>query len=84
MAPDSQKPFLLMVDASDIGAGAALMQSDDEDIQHPVRYFLCKFDSLQKNYSTTEKEALALLHALQHFDVYLSSTLFPVTFFTDQ
>ena len=83
MALDFQKPFLLMVDASDIGAGAVLMQSDDKDIEHPVCHFSYKFDWHQKNYSTIEKEALALPFALQHFNVYLSATLFPVTVFTD-
>ena len=83
MALDFQKPFLLMVDASGIGAGAVLMQSDDKDIEHPVCHFSCKFDWQQKNYSTIEKEALALPFALQHFNVYLSATLFPVTVFTD-
>ena len=48
MAPDFQKPFLLMVDASDVGAGAVLIQSDDEDIEHPVCYSSHKFDSHQK------------------------------------
>ena len=41
MVPDFPKPFLLMVDASDIGARAVLMQSDDKDIEHPICYFLC-------------------------------------------
>ena len=52
-----------MVDASDIGAGVVLMQSDDKDIDHPICYFSCKSDSHQKSYSIIEKEALALLLA---------------------
>ena len=38
-APDFSKPFQLAVDASDVGAGAVLLQSNDEDIEHPVCYF---------------------------------------------
>lgn len=72
-----------MVDTSDIGADAVLMQSDDKDTKHPVYYFSHKFDSHQKNYSNIEKEILALLLALQHFNLYLSTTLFPVTVFAD-
>ena len=83
MAPDFQKPFLLMVDASNIGAGAVLMQSDDKHIERPICYLLHEFDSQQKNYSTIEKQALALLIALQHFVISLSTILFPVTVFTD-
>ena len=36
-----------------------------------------------KKYFTIEKEALALRLALQHFDVYLSTTVFPITVFTN-
>jgi len=59
-----------MVDASYMGAGAALMQVDEKGIEHPVSYFSRKFNPHQVNYSTIEKEALALLLALQHFDEY--------------
>ena len=48
-----------------------------------ICYFSKKFDKHQKNYSTIEKECLALLLSLQHFDVYLSLTLYPVLVFTD-
>jgi len=82
-APDFYKQFSLMVDASHLGAGAALIQADDKGIEHPVSYFSSKFNQHQVNYSTIEKEALALLLALQHFDVYLNTTLHPVIVYTD-
>ena len=69
MAPNFQKQLLLMVDASGVGAGAVLMQSDSKGIEHPVCYFSCKFNPSQRNYSTIEKEALVLVLALQNFDV---------------
>lgn len=50
-----------------------LMQADNAGIEHPVSYFLKKCTSCQKNYSTIEKEAVALLLAIQHFEMYLSS-----------
>ena len=82
-APDFHKQFSLMVDASHMGAGAALMQVDEKGIKHPVSYFSRKFNQHQVNYSTIEKEALALLLALQHFDVYLNRTLYLVIIYTD-
>lgn len=60
-----------MVDASDVGCGAVLLQEDDSEIDYSVSYFLYKFNSHQKNYSTCEKEILVLILALQHFQVYL-------------
>lgn len=72
-APNFAQPFSLQVDASARGAGAVLMQADDADIEHPISYFSKKFTKCQQNYSTIEKEALALLLALQHFEVYLNS-----------
>ena len=82
-APDFKKPFKLQVDASDIGIGAVLLQEGRCSIDHPVCYFSYKFNKHQVNYSTTEKETLALLLALQHFDVYLGTTIAPVEVYTD-
>ena len=82
-APDFSKPFRLAVDASDVGAGAVLLQCDNEDIEHPICYFSKKFNVHQKNYSTIEKECLALILAIQHFDIYISSSSKPTVVYTD-
>ncbi|KAL6461078.1 hypothetical protein MHYP_G00310440 [Metynnis hypsauchen] len=66
--PDFDKPFKLEVDASGTGAGAVLLQEDNLGIDHPLCYFSRKFVKNQLAYSTIEKEALALLLALQHFE----------------
>ena len=50
-----------------------LEQTDEDGIKYPVAYFSKKLNKCQKNYSTMEKEALALILALQHFEVYLSN-----------
>ena len=52
-------------------------------INHPISYFPKKFDKHQRNYSTIEKECLSLILALEHFDVYLGTTVHPVLVFTD-
>ena len=54
-APKFSKPFRLAVDTSDVGASAVLLQSDDEDMEHPVCYFSKKFNVRQNNSSTVEK-----------------------------
>ncbi|MDA3078826.1 RNA-directed DNA polymerase, partial [Campylobacter sp. JMF_06 NA1] len=45
LAPDFNKCFKLAVDASDVGAGAVLIQEDDNGIDHPVCYFSKKFNT---------------------------------------
>ena len=44
-----------MVDVSDVGYGVVLLQEDDSEIDRPVSYFLYKFNTHQKNYSTCEE-----------------------------
>ncbi|KAL2088699.1 hypothetical protein ACEWY4_015598 [Coilia grayii] len=73
-APDFSKSFLLAVDACDYGAGAVLLQPGVDGINHPVCYFSKKFSHPQRSYSTIEKEALALVLAVQHFEVYLGAS----------
>ena len=72
-APRLDHPFRLQVDASDVGAGAVLLQVDEKGVEKPVCFFSKKFKGYQRHYSVIEKEALALVLALQHFDVYVGS-----------
>ena len=41
LVPNFQKQFMLMVDATGVGAGAVLMQFDSDGIEHPICYFSC-------------------------------------------
>ena len=83
MAPDFSKAFKLAIDASDIGVGGVLIQEDDQGIDHPVSFFSKKLNCHQQKYSTIEKETLALVLALQHFEVYVTAGQFPLKVFTD-
>lgn len=83
-SPNFQKMFSVAVDASDEAAGAVLLQSGDEDgVEHPVAFFSKKFTPYQRNYSTIEKELLAMILAIQHFEVYLYSGSKPLTVYSD-
>ena len=82
-APDFSCAFKLAVDASDTGVGGVLLQDGPDRVEHPVSYFSKKFDRHQKWYSTIEKEALALLMSLIHFEVYVGSSSVPVVVYTD-
>ena len=83
VAPDFDKPFKLAIDASDVGVGAVLLQEDSSGVDRPVSYFSRKLNKHQKVYSTIEKETLALVLAVQHFDVYLASCPNDVLVYTD-
>ena len=82
-APDFSVPFKLMVDASDIGAGVILIQESSDGLDHPVCYYSKKFNKCQKNYSTIEKELLAIILGLQHFEAYISPSSYSVVIYSD-
>ena len=82
-APNFDRPFKLAVDASDVAVGAVLLQQGDDDVDHPICYFSRKLNKHQRNYSTIEKECLSLILALQHFEVYVTSSSLPITVFSD-
>ena len=63
--------------------GPVLMQSDDQGVVRPVSFFSKKFNRHQLNCSTIEKEALPLVWALQHFDVYMGGGVHPVVVYSD-
>ena len=56
---------------------------DDKGTKHPVAYYSKKFNNAQQRYSTTEKETLALIMSLTHFEVYLGSSPSPVKIYMD-
>lgn len=59
------------------------MQEGDDGVDHPVSYYLKKCSRHQVMYSTIEKEVLALVLALIHFEVYVGSSVASVTVFMD-
>ena len=82
-APDFNSPFKMAIDASDVAAGAVLLQDDKEGVDHPVCYFSREFNKSQRNYSTIEKECLLPVLGLQQFEVYISSSSLPVVVYSD-
>ena len=66
---DFSKPFQLQTDASDMGIGAVLSQGGDQD--QPIAYFSRKILDREMNYSTIEKECLAIVLGIKAFATYL-------------
>jgi hypothetical protein len=73
--PRMGKPFTLHTDASNSGIGATLVQADDKGIEHPVAYVSRTLNKAERNYSTTEREALAIVYALKQFRCYVHGSL---------
>ncbi|XP_016173419.1 uncharacterized protein LOC107615918 [Arachis ipaensis] len=64
--PDWTQPFEIMCDASNHAVGAALAQREGK-LPYIVAYSSKTLDAVQSNYTTTEKELLAIVHALDRF-----------------
>ena len=79
-SPNWNLPFEIMCDASDYAIGAVLGQREDKKAF--VIYYASKtLDSAQANYTTIEKEFLAVVFALEKFRSYIVGS--PGTIFTD-
>lgn len=79
--PDYDKPFEVHTDASDYGIGALLTQTID-GVEHPIAYMSKSLSAAERNYSITEREALAVLAAIEHWRCYIDNGL-KFTVYTD-
>lgn len=79
---DPAKTTELVVDASPVGLGAILTQkSNDSQNTHVVSYASRALSSVEQRYSQTEREALAIVWACEHFHLFVYGK--PVTVITD-
>jgi hypothetical protein len=67
---DLSKPFTLRTDASSHAIGAALLQGEENE-ERPIEYASRLLTAPEKNYSTTEREALAIVWAVNKFRGYI-------------
>nr|GEY45407.1 reverse transcriptase domain-containing protein [Tanacetum cinerariifolium] len=70
IAPDWDLPFELMCDASDFPIGAVLGQRHEKHFK-PIHYASKTMNDAETNYTTTEKEMLAVVYAFEKFRSYL-------------
>lgn len=70
ISPNWNLPFELMCDASDYAVGAVLGQRIEKHF-HPIYYASKTLNDAQENYTTTEKELLAVVFAFDKFRSYL-------------
>ncbi|GJV17928.1 reverse transcriptase domain-containing protein [Tanacetum coccineum] len=70
IAPNWDLPFELMCDASDYAIGAVLGQRHEKHFR-PIHYASKTMTEAESNYTTTEKEMLAVVYAFEKFRSYL-------------
>nr|GEX36449.1 reverse transcriptase domain-containing protein [Tanacetum cinerariifolium] len=70
IAPDWDMPFELMCDASDYAIGVVLGKRQDKHFR-PIHYASKTMTEAESNYTTTEKEMLAVVYAFEKFRSYL-------------
>nr|GEX53834.1 DNA-directed DNA polymerase [Tanacetum cinerariifolium] len=70
IAPNWDMPFELMCDASDFAIGAVLGQRHEKHFK-TIHYASKTMNDVESNYTTTEKEMLAVVYAFKKFRSYL-------------
>nr|GEW11063.1 reverse transcriptase domain-containing protein [Tanacetum cinerariifolium] len=70
IAPNWDQPFELMCDASDYAVGAVLGKRVEKHFR-PIHYASKTMNQAEMNYTTTEKEMLAVVYAFDKFRSYL-------------
>ena len=75
---DPRRPVTVRVDASPVGLGAILLQDNDRVVCYASR----ALTPVESRYSQTEREALAITWACEHFDLYRRG-LYHFTVITD-
>ena len=79
-APNWKLPFEVMYDTSDLAIGAVLEQRE-EGKPYVVYYASKTLNEAQRNYTTTKKELLVVVYALDKFQAYLVGS--DIIIFTD-
>ena len=67
---DPNSPTTVVADASPHGLGAVLLQCQD-GVEKVIAYGSRSLTDVERRYSQTEREALALVWACEHFMIYL-------------
>ena len=68
---DWNKDFHVHIDSSSIALGVVLAQPREGDPDHPIAFASRKLSFVERNYTNTEREGLAMVFALQKFKHYL-------------
>lgn len=82
--PDPTIPFVLEVDASEVGVGAILSQRQGCPAKlFPCAYFSRKLSEAERNYDVGNRELLAIKAALEEWRHWLEGAQHPFVIYTD-
>ena len=70
--PDWSKKMIIHCDASDLSLGAVLSQVGDDGKERPISYAGRNLKPAEQRMSAYEREVLAILYSLDHFESYLT------------
>ena len=73
---DSQRRTRLVADASPVALGAVLVQFDEQQCPKVISFASKSLSDVERRYSQTEKESLALVWAVERFYLYLAGLTF--------
>ena len=76
--PDLNAEFILYIDASNRALGCVLAQLDSKGNEYVCAYGSRKLKAAEINYSTTERECLAVVWGIKHFRYFLHGRKFTV------
>src|SRR5260221_6282633 len=71
------------MDASNHTYSAVLTQQVLDNLHHPIVFFSKSMNPAERNYGISDKEALAIVKALQHWRHWLEGSKFPIEILTD-
>jgi hypothetical protein len=81
-SPDWNRPFHIYCDASSMAVESALCQpAEDGGKDHPIAFASKQLSAVERNYTTTEQECLAMVFSVKKYRLYLLMN--PVVFFVD-
>ncbi len=81
--PDPELPFIVEVDASDVGIGAVLSHRGKNDRLHPCAFLSYRLSPTERNYQVGDQELLAVKLALEEWRHWLEGAKHPLQVLND-